>query len=211
MASISKLISILNEREKGGGDKGKGGGEKGKAVPAKTSFRIDEADPEARQKASAVIQYAKPMLNEALRQKNPEVFDAWENKRREMLAESIAQYKSGNAKAAMETEKRIEDYVQNTPMELYLNPEEIKGVLGDQYDAFQEAMKVNNRAFAQRNVAGVKEVPNVRQMEDVAYGKRMMTQQSLSSDDNMNYQYYNPATKSFERRNYKDRQAGKYK
>lgn len=202
--ALAKLVSIINEREKGGGDKNPPKKEEPKSY-------IDPADPEARQKSAAIIGSFKPVLNEALRAKDPEMFDAWENKRKELLASAVQYAKQGDIKKYQEAQKLVDEYQDKTPMELYLSKDEIRKVLGDQYEPFQEAMKINNQFYAKRNVVGGKEMPAVAQMEDVAYGKRMMTQPSLTSAGGEYYQFYNPATKTFEKRSYKELQAGRYK
>lgn len=191
MASRMKVSESSAEMYDGEENPGKGSGD---------LFSL--SDPEAKEKSSAIIAYAKPLLNKALRDKDPEAFDAWENKRKELLSVAIQHLRNNDYKKYQEAEKAVQKYQDETPMELYLTKDEIRGVLGDTYDAFQQAMKINNQLFAKRNVVGQKERESgdIKQMEDVAYGKRMMTQPSLSHGVSTTGFDFDPKTKSFIRR-----------
>lgn len=140
--------------------------------------------------ASARLSHFKGILNDKLKAKNPKAF---------------GDFFSG-LKNLRDPQKERYDYVQNTPYEEFLSPDEVKSTLGDDYDAYLGSLKEVNKyniSQGRQPLYGQKEGES--DLTSLNYGRRFASLQvtpSLSirnQDKGTNYarEYaYDPATKS---------------
>lgn len=151
--------------------------------------------PEDYYKASAILSHYKGVLNEKLKQKNPEAF-------KDYFKNLVDLRRSGKTK---ESQK----YVQEAAYNEYLSPEEIKKTLGDtDYQKYLDSLKAVNSYNVQQgqqplygNVEGENDITKLN------YGRRFASlqitpsisvyNQTSGKNYNRNYQY-NPVTGSID-------------
>jgi len=130
-------------------------------------------------KAGAVVADLKPKLMDALRAKDPEKYDAYMNEvinKRKSASELLKQGKVDEYKKAW---AEANTYGEKGQLDTYLTPDEMKKVLGKDYDPFISATKkiMQNQGEAYTrsgNVVGEKEKDSVSNVGDINFGKRFL-------------------------------------
>lgn len=137
-----------------------------------------DEDPDARYKAGAIIAEFRPKLQEALRKKDPAKYDEFMNKMSQMRKEGGDLLRQGKIEEGKKKMMEASSFAEEGDLEIYLEPSEIKNILGNDYDKYMQAVSV---AFAKpgqyrvKKVTGEKEAGQVETLSDVKFGKRMMS------------------------------------
>lgn len=158
-----------------------------------------------RYKAGAVISALRPKLTEALRKKDPKKFDSFMEQYNAMLKEQTSLARQGKWDEAKKKTEEAQSFAQQSDLETYLNPEEIKKVLGNDYDAFLKATVdmglAQNPEEKTKTLVGAKEQGKVSGLGDIKFGRRFATMLAPSGISGQGYRKtfkYDPAKKTVE-------------
>lgn len=168
------------------------------------SMSIDPTDPDAKYKAGAVLAQFQPILQKKLEEKDPEKYKQFMDRYSAIRKEANDLMRKGDMTAYKKKEQEANELAENDEYNVYLTKDEIKSALGDGFDAYADAVKVNNVLYGQKKLAGGKEAGNVNGVEDILYGRRMATQKlstGISKSTNgkssaAKYYKYDPNTRS---------------
>ena len=123
--------------------------------------------------ANEKFRYYRDILSERLKQKYPKDYDV---------------YMSGLIDQRKKDPKKVVDYVKNSEFKGYLNPEEIKSALGEDFDDYSGVVGIlKQRGFADdanRDLYG--EVEGDKPISELAFGKRFLSSPVVTSYSSTN-------------------------
>ena len=137
-----------------------------------------DEDTDKAYKAGAIIAEFRPKLQEALRKKDPAKYDEFMSNFTKMRQEATELFKQGKNEEGKKKMQESQDYAQKSDMETYLEPEEVKQVLGKDYDTYMKAVSTafsNPLQTKSKRLTGQKEQDEVNAIPDIKFGRRMMT------------------------------------
>jgi hypothetical protein len=144
-----------------------------------------EPDPDERYKAGAVFGTLKAKLQDALRAKDPEKYDAYMNGYLKIRDEGVSLLKAGKIDEYKNKMKELTNYGEKGQLDTYLTPEEMKKTLGKDYEPFIKSagtvMKTGYDVTKTTNVVGEKETPE--SVNEINFGKRFLIQPSSAGEE----------------------------
>lgn len=173
-------------------------------MDAESSGPGDE-EKDKRFKSGAIVAEFRPKLQEALRKKDPEKYDAFINTIAQMRKEGGELLKQGKIEEGKKKMMEANDYAQKSDLDTYLTQDEIKSVLKDDYDTYMQAFMDVMREPGQypiKRFSGQKEQGTVEGLKDMKFGKRLATMPiSVGYESNVGggtFYKYNPKSKTVE-------------
>lgn len=115
--------------------------------------------------SGAKLSYYKQLLNNKLREKNPEAYDNFFSGLRDVISQTGVD---------IPTERR--KYIENSDYNFYLTPKEVRDILGDRYDDYLNSIKtINQYNLDNRLTPLYGDIEGEGNLEDLNYGRRFAT------------------------------------
>lgn len=164
-----------------------------------------EDDKDKRFKSGAIVAEFRPKLQEALRKKDPAKYDEFIQTVASKRKEGADLIKQGKIEEGKKKMMEANQYAQEADLETYLEPDEVKKVLGSDYGIYMKAVMDVMREPGQypvKRITGEKEKGQVETVSDVRFGRRLATMPISvgyeSSEGKGTFYKYNPKTGAVE-------------